>query len=89
MNKPTVLLQGSNLSNAAQLVMMFAQARKYFVDFRLAQPPLPSDPAAFVGCDFLVTETAGANGERLGKVTLATPAGEVRFERNWVIAPGR
>ncbi len=87
--KPIVLLQGSNLTSAAQLAMMFVEARKYFAQFGLAQPPLPGAAAGFVGCDFLVTETAGANGERLGKVTLAASTGDVRYEQDWVIAPGR
>jgi len=81
-----VLIRGANLTNAAQLVHMFGEARRYFAEFALPLPPLPDNVADFVGCDLLITETRGANRERLGKVTLTTPGGDVRYERDWVIA---
>jgi hypothetical protein len=68
---------------------MFVEARNYFAEFSLAKPPLPDTVAEFVGCDLLITETKGTDGARLGKVTLFTSAGDVRYERDWVIEPGR
>ena len=83
---PIVLIRGDNLSDATQLALTFVEARRYFTEFSLPQPPLPNDVSKFIGCNFLITETEGTDGARLGKVTLLTPSGEVRYERDWIIS---
>ncbi|HWA03184.1 MAG TPA: hypothetical protein VG819_06595 [Rhizomicrobium sp.] len=84
-----VLIHGANLTNTAMLAHMFAEARRYFAEYSLPQPPLPSDVASYVGCELLITDTEGDRGERLGKVTLTDADGRVRYEQDWLIAGPR
>jgi len=83
-----VLIKATNLANAAQLALTFAEARKYFAEFGLPQPPLPIDVATYAGCDLEISEREGEEGGRTGKVVLTNSSG-IQYEQDWVIARAR
>jgi hypothetical protein len=79
----------TGLSTADYLIGTIAEMRRHFDEIKIPQPPLPPDIGQYVNCEIAVTETEDEDGKRTGRITFTAPHGEVRYEREWVIAAAR
>ena len=85
--RTVVMVEVLNLSTPSQLAEALVDARKYFNEFRLPQPPIPRNFSALLPCDLLITETHGEDGSRTGRIKFTDPTGQVLYVREWAIAP--
>jgi len=83
------LVEARNLSTAPQLALTLVWVRQYFEEERSPPPPMPDSVATLAPCDLLITETSGVDGSRHGHFKITDPDGQVRYEREWVIASAR
>jgi hypothetical protein len=86
-DKAAVLIHANDLRTVAQLIDILATTQKYFVERGQPVPPLPRKPKEFAGCELLITELQHENGARIGTISLSTATGDIRYQREWVIAP--
>jgi hypothetical protein len=84
-----VIFAAHSIVTAEQLAFAIVDLRKLYEGYRLPQPPLPDDVFELEPCSIEVTETQKEHGLVTGKVRITSRGGDILYEREWLVNPGR
>lgn len=81
------LVDFSNIPNAAVMAAALLETRKYFAEFNMTQPPMPTNANSFIPCRLLVTETENEvlSQNRVGRIQFIRENGDVCYDNEWRI----
>jgi hypothetical protein len=81
-----VLIHAAPLANSAALAFSLGEARKYFAEFNLPQPPLPDNVLSLAPRGLLISEWEEEQGEKIGRIQISATDDSVMFDEEWPLS---